>query len=135
MDLRKEIAELVAEITGKTHPEEAVLVRLAHAGLELVDVAGGIVRGLDATNMEADLKSLSDELVTAAEAIVAKLLVGRPAMRLTAISAVTFLIPTAVSQLGEKYSGDVEAFRVGYLLPIFKEIESFGHRGVVAFGG
>lgn len=135
MSLRKELQEFVDEITGQTHAEEATLLRLAHAGLELIDVVGGIIRALDKTNLDADLQSLGEELVAAADTVISKLMVGKPARAATARGVAAFLIPTAVTQLGVVYSGNVEAFRVGYLLPIFKQIEAVGHRGVVAFGG
>lgn len=135
MLLRKEIQDFVDEITGTTHPEEVVLVRLAHAGLELIDVVGGIVRALDKANLETDLKVLQSELIAAAEAVIDKLLGRTPVRANTAKMVVSFLVPQAVTQLGVTYSGDVEAFRVGYLLPVFRKIEEVGHRGVVAFGG
>jgi hypothetical protein len=135
MALRTEIQELVDEITGENHPEEAVFVRLAHAAVELIDVMGEIVRGLDEPNKQEDLEALSNELIAAANQAIDKLLGSRPARAATAKMVAAFLIPTAVLQLGVNYSGNVEAFRVGYLYPVFRELEAFGHRGVVAFGG
>jgi hypothetical protein len=132
--MRQEIVELIAEIKGETHPDEPTLERLEHIVLETIDVAGAVVRTLDAENLEADLSALSAELAEVADAVIDKFLGSKPARAAVAKGAVAFVLPSAVQSLAA-VSGNVEAFQNEYVLPFFTKIEEFGHRGRVAFGG
>jgi hypothetical protein len=134
MELRKELQEFIAEVSGDTHPGEPNLYRVGHVALEFIDLAGALVRSLDAPNQDADLLKLTAELEEAANLLVDKFLAGNPSRAALAKGVLSLVLPTAVKQAAAYVREPVDEFRTQYLLPIFTFIEQFGHRGRVAFG-
>lgn len=121
--VRQEIIELANAFTAPIGDSPAKWA--ATLCNEAVDVVAVVVAACDDVNRESDLARIRGELVAAAQEVAAHVEIP---LGLGAILPI--LAGALVDKLGA-YTGGVERFKTEYLLPIFTEIESFGHRGRV----
>ncbi len=128
---RKEIQELVDELTGDAHPGESWPDRAHHIARELFDVVGKVVNLGDDPTSSAEIKL---ELEAASAEIVLKVFKGRPVLRMAAAAAVPYVAGLVIDAI-ENYTGTAEQFVDEHLLPHLAECESTIHRMRISLEG